>query len=398
MINKELELTINQQNILENLARNLNISSVTDNTSIKKIADTFEAELRNYSDATEIAIRNGFLSTMDDSLFEQFASDFGIYRKRYSKIKINKEDQAVGIAVNTQMLFTKNLINFTPFRKGDTLYSNSTINIKALEDITFQNTDGTYIYRDLEITLKSGEEEYFIIPYEAEYLLTPKQEDLIPHTPSYKLLFNSSIGLTRLEESMDDFRLRVYEATYLASNSANSLLTAVTKDVPLLYHVETDNIEVGRSIDVIYPYTYSLIMNGFDNDLSTLVIPMIETSLSNKSYYQNMVKVKQPKSFNLAVRVKYGNQPAPTYSVVDIMCSDFNTNYYTTKSITVSKIKDIILDALFRYKLTREDISLYFISTDISTEGMELPDTETITLGLGRFLYLSAIEEDTNNG
>ena len=76
MINKELELTINQQDILGKLANNLGITTVTDNTSIKKIADAFEAELRNYSDATEDALRNGFLSTMDEELFEDFAASY----------------------------------------------------------------------------------------------------------------------------------------------------------------------------------------------------------------------------------------------------------------------------------------------------------------------------------
>ena len=395
MINKELELTLNQQNILENLARNLNISSLTDNTSIKKIADTFETEMRNYSDATEVAISNGFLSTMDDGLFEQFASDFGLYRKRYARLKVKKEDQAISITVNQDILFSKNLSNFIPFRKGDIVYSNSVINIKVLEDVIF-NSVTSVVYPNLEITLKGTDTPSFSIPYEAEYLITPKQSDIIPHTPSYRLTFNNTIGLAMLEESLDDFRLRVYEATYLASNAANSLITAVTKDVPLLYHVETNNIEAGRSIDIIYPYTYTLILNGFDSTLGNIIVPMIETSLANKAYYQNMVRVKEPKALNIVVKVQYKKQVAPTQSVLDIICKDFNKSYYTTKTMNVAALKDVIIDSLFRYNLVRDDIEIYFTSPDISSEGLLLSDTETLKLDIGRFLFLTAIEGNEN--
>lgn len=391
MINKELELTLNQQNILENLARNLNISNITDNTAVKKIADTFETEMRNYSDATEVAISNGFLSTMDDDLFEQFASDFGLYRKRYSKLRIKKEDQAVSITVNQDILFSRNLINFIPFRKGDIVYSNSAITIKTSEDVIFDSVT-SIVYPELEISLKGVDSPSFSIPYEAEYLITPKQSDTIPHTPSYRLTFNNTIGLAMVEESIDDFRLRVYEATYLASNAANSLITAVTKDVPLLYHVETNNIEEGRAIDVIYPYTYTLISNGFDSTLGNIIVPMIETSLASKAYYQNMVRVKEPKSLNIVIRAKYRKQVEPTQSVLDIICREFNRNYYTTKNMSVASLKDVIIDSLFRYNLVRDDLEIYFTSPDMSSEGLLLSDTEIIKLDIGRFLFLTAIE------
>ena len=391
MINKELELTLNQQNILENLARNLNISNITDNTAVKKIADTFETEMRNYSDATEVAISNGFLSTMDDDLFEQFASDFGLYRKRYSKLRIKKEDQAVSITVNQDILFSRNLINFIPFRKGDIVYSNSAITIKTSEDVIFDSVT-SIVYPELEISLKGVDSPSFSIPYEAEYLITPRQSDTIPHTPSYRLTFNNTIGLAMVEESIDDFRLRVYEATYLASNAANSLITAVTKDVPLLYHVETNNIEKGRAIDVIYPYTYALISNGFDSTLGNIIVPMIETSLASKAYYQNMVRVKEPKSLNIVVRAKYRKQIEPTQSVLDIICREFNRNYYTTKNMSVASLKDVIIDSLFRYNLVRDDLEIYFTSPDMSSEGLLLSDTEIIKLDIGRFLFLTAIE------
>lgn len=391
MINKELELTLNQQNILENLARNLNISNITDNTAVKKIADTFETEMRNYSDATEVAISNGFLSTMDDDLFEQFASDFGLYRKRYSKLRIKKEDQAVSITVNQDILFSRNLINFIPFRKGDIVYSNSAITIKTSEDVIFDSVT-SIVYPELEISLKGVDSPSFSIPYEAEYLITPRQSDTIPHTPSYRLTFNNTIGLAMVEESIDDFRLRVYEATYLASNAANSLITAVTKDVPLLYHVETNNIEKGRAIDVIYPYTYALISNGFDSTLGNIIVPMIETSLASKAYYQNMVRVKEPKSLNIIVRAKYRKQIEPTQSVLDIICREFNRNYYTTKNMSVASLKDVIIDSLFRYNLVRDDLEIYFTSPDMSSEGLLLSDTEIIKLDIGRFLFLTAIE------
>ena len=394
MINKELELTINQQDILGKLANNLGITTVTDNTSIKKIADAFEAELRNYSDATEDALRNGFLSTMDEELFEDFAASYGIYKKKYGSIRLRSIEQVVEIAVDESTLFSKNLINFTPFLKGDVIYSDSAFSVKVLNDVTFNNTSSA-VYPHIEISLRDADS--FSIPADIYYLIRPQQSELNVHTPQYKLTFKNTIGLAMAEEDNADFRLRVYEATYLANNMANSLIAAVTKDVPYLYHLETENIEEGRAVQIIYPYTKELIETGIDPLLQAVVVPMVETSLMTKTLSNNMTRVKEPKSLPIIAKFRYKNNISPTQSMLSSISVDFNSMYFSRKSIKAREIKEQLIFALYRYNLELSDIDLIFISPDLDEETFILNDEEVIEIPVGKFLTILSLEGVTND-
>lgn len=393
MINKELELTVNSQNILDKLARNLNIGIVTDNSNIKKIADAFDAELRNYSDATENAIANGFLSTMDDDLFELFASDFGLYRKRYNRIRLRPIEQVAILTVDQAMLFTQNYTNFTPFRKGDVVYSNDTFSIIALADIYFSSTIDN-VYPHLEIVLRDTTST-FVINEGTEFTVSTKQSDLRSNVPTYTLKFEQVVGMSLVEENINDFKLRVYEATYLAANSANSLVNAVTKEVPYLVSIETDDVSEGRALKVIYPYTQNLIDFGVDTSIQNIVIPMIESSLNQKGLYKNMITVKEAIPLRLSVEINTGDiQIADT--VLYQTTQTFNSMFYNQKIVTMNEVKSFIIQNLSTYKLKASDINIYFASSLFSEDKILMSPDENLSIPIGRFLNISTITGVSN--
>lgn len=393
MINKELELTVNSQNILDKLARNLNIGIVTDNSNIKKIADAFDAELRNYSDATENAIANGFLSTMDDDLFELFASDFGLYRKRYNRIRLRPIEQVAILTVDQAMLFTQNYTNFTPFRKGDVVYSNDTFSIIALADIYFSSTIDN-VYPHLEIVLRDTTST-FVINEGTEFTVSTKQSDLRSNVPTYTLKFQQVVGMSLVEENINDFKLRVYEATYLAANSANSLVNAVTKEVPYLVSIETDDVSEGRALKVIYPYTQNLIDFGVDTSIQNIVIPMIESSLNQKGLYKNMITVKEAIPLRLSVEINTGDiQIADT--VLYQTTQTFNSMFYNQKIVTINEVKSFIIQNLSTYKLKASDINIYFASSLFSEDKILMSPDENLSIPIGRFLNISTITGVSN--
>lgn len=393
MINKELELTVNSQNILDKLARNLNIGIVTDNSNIKKIADAFDAELRNYSDATENAIANGFLSTMDDDLFELFASDFGLYRKRYNRIRLRPIEQVAILTVDQAMLFTQNYTNFTPFRKGDVVYSNDTFSIIALADIYFSSTIDN-VYPHLEIVLRDTTST-FVINEGTEFTVSTKQSDLRSNVPTYTLKFEQVVGMSLVEENINDFKLRVYEATYLAANSANSLVNAVTKEVPYLVSIETDDVSEGRALKVIYPYTQNLIDFGVDTSIQNIVIPMIESSLNQKGLYKNMITVKEAIPLRLSVEINTGDiQIADT--VLYQTTQTFNSMFYNQKIVTINEVKSFIIQNLSTYKLKASDINIYFASSLFSEDKILMSPDENLSIPIGRFLNISTITGVSN--
>ena len=50
-MNKDLKLNINNERILEKLAKNLNLSFVSASSNIKKMADSYSAENSTFSNA-----------------------------------------------------------------------------------------------------------------------------------------------------------------------------------------------------------------------------------------------------------------------------------------------------------------------------------------------------------
>lgn len=394
MINKELELTINNQKLLERLASNLNIKGVTESTSIKKIANAFEVEMRNYGGAIDNSIANAFLSSMDLDLFMSFAASYGIYRKVYSNINLRPVDNIVSITINPDTAFGELPKNSIPFRKGDILYGNENFTIKVTEDVVFESSSSS-VSPHLTITLNT--DSGFTIHEQSIYVVSATQSDITMFVPEFIIKFNSTIGLVRAEESLEDFRLRVYEATYLANNMANSLVASITKEVPSITFMETAEIEDGRAIDVLYPYTDDLIRNGFDDTLSTYIIPMIETSLSNKTVYSNMVRVSPPKALPITAKFKAAKNKYITSSLLDEIAREFNVIYFKTPTITVKQIKDILVVYLKPYNITYSDIDIIFIDPYIGESVYNLTDAEKITIETGRFLHLSSVEEIRND-
>ena len=63
----------------------------------------------------------------------------------------------------------------------------------------------------------------FIIKEGTEFTISSNNSKINTIIPYLDLVFNRSIGLASIEESEDDYKARVFEATYIANNGANSL-------------------------------------------------------------------------------------------------------------------------------------------------------------------------------
>lgn len=385
MINKELELTINNQKILERLADNLNITYIGDNSAIKKLSDSFLTELSTYSNATESAIRNGFISSMDDDLLEQFAASFGIYRKKYSSLVFASNEKVATLTTNTTMAFNKNYQNFKPFLKGSILYEDSGFTIKTLSDITFANIYDN-VFPSIEINITS--ETPISIPEGSVLILSTNDTDVSKIVPTYELAFNYTVGMSLLEESIEDFRLRIYEHTYMSSSYSNSLLHFIAKEIPILKHIETDSIEKGRAVEVLYPYTQYLIDHGEDTSINSFIIPTIDSVINSRGVFKSLIKVKQPRAVKINIKLK--NIPTDfSQSYLDNVRTEFNNLMVYTKNIDLVEAKNFIVNKLNLYSIS--DVELYYTNTSLTVEDILLVD-DKLELGIGKFIYLSGIE------
>ena len=76
---------------------------------------------------------------------------------------------------------------------------------------------------------------------------------------------------------------------------------------------------------------------------------------------------------------------------------DFNSMYFSRKSIKAREIKEQLIFALYRYNLELSDIDLIFISPDLDEETFILNDEEVIEIPVGKFLTILSLEGVTND-
>lgn len=391
MINKQLEINVNNERILERLAENLNIDFISDGSNLKKIADTYSAENLNFSTSVDDAIANGFLNTMSSEFLELFGRQYNIYRKNYNNISIYTYQEAITISVNkVEAMLTEVPKVSVVFKKGDLIYSDDNIIIESLDTVTIDNINNI-INISARISLALDLDSY-TIQEGSEFIVTSTNSELVSFFPTFTLKFKRPVGLAVLQESEEDYRLRIYEATYIANNGANSLVSAITKEVPFISYLEVDDYKNGRGIKVIYPYTQELIDSGYDNYIESMIIPLIETNLRGKILNGQLIEVLKPEALLLNIDISFKNDIQITNTYLENLRISFNNFFSTYKEISRQVLEDFIKSEIGINSEYISNILFKFTSPYVSEETFTLAtDNNSIVIPKGRFLYLSSI-------
>lgn len=378
-----LDLRLNQVTLLDRLADNLNIPVINDSSNIKKIADAFEGEMSNLRTLSNTTLNNAIITRMSSELLEEFASSIGITRLRYGSLKLKAQDFISSIFVDANSRYDPTLTNTILFKTGDVIYTNDTFTIKTLEDIVLTTME-SIVYPSIEIRLNAGAvDDSFTISQFTTLTIVPPEDVIIKGIPEIQMLFNYPVGLAFLTEDIDDFKNRVYDSLAMSNNAANSLIYSIIRESPMLFKLEVDNVEEGRAVSVIYPYTRELLEDNDDVRLNSILIPLITTSLANK-YKSNMVYVRAPSPVKISIQVKTTAMP----TLLDTIRRDLNTDYRNNQEVLV---KDIIDSVQSKLQGNATSIKVIYGSDIINYTGFELEPTEVIELPLGRFLNITNI-------
>ena len=391
MINKQLEINVNNERILKRLAENLNVNFVTDGSNTKKIADAHVSENSAFASGVDIAVANGFTTSMSPEFLELFGRQYNIHRKRYSSIAVYAFQEAVELTVNKDNAnITELYTTITPFKRGDLIYSDDSIIIEATNDVRITDINSP-VNISVRISISLGLTQY-TIPSGASYIVRPSDTSLTTILPSFMLNFKVPIGLAVIEEFEADYKLRLYEATYLASNGANGLISAITKEIPLLYFTEVEDYKEGKAIRIIYPYTQELIDTGLDESINTHIIPLMESNIQSRIIYGQLIYVKEPQPLVANAFVKFKDNSVLTETYLDNITEQFNRYFATSKLIEKEVMSDFIKSELGSFGNMIEKVTFIFNSPYVSEEtfNFEASD-ETLTLPLGRFLHLNTI-------
>lgn len=392
MLNKQLEVNVNNELMLSKLAENLNLDFVTDGSNIKKIADTYSNEHVQFANVLDQTISTGFVSTMPTEYLDLFGRQYSLQRKRYNNIVILSNTEAVSVKVNKDQALITAIDGPTQILSANTIIFNDDSFMVTNIDNVYITDINDIVNLSVKITM-SLDVDSFIIKEGTEFTISSNNSKINTIIPYLDLVFNRSIGLASIEESEEDYKARIFEATYIANNGANSLVSSVTKEVPLLHTVEIDNYLEGRPVTYLYPYTKRLILAGNDNMIETFIIPMIETNLNNKALYGQIVKVLPPSPLVCNLFIDFSNKSKPTLSYLNNICLNLNDFFYTDKVITKQTLFNYINNYLLDYKLTIENYRFEFTSPFVSEEVFNL-DADEVVLPKGRFLFLNSIQQE----
>lgn len=397
MINKQLETNVNNERLLERLAKNLNIDFITDGSNLKKLADGYSAENLNYATNVDDAIANGFLSTMSSEFLELFGRQYNVYRKNYSNINIYDYQEAITLTVNKEdAMITEINEPFTVYKKGHTIFSDDNVTIQSLNDVVI-NDINEVITLSVKITLAFSLQQY-TIQEGSEFTVSTSNSVLLNLLPTFTLKFLRPVGLALVQEFEEDYRLRLYEATYLANNGANSLVASITKEVPFVTYIETDDYKDGRAIKILYPYTQVLIDEGSDDFLDNLVLPLIQSNLQGKVLYGQLLEVYKPEALLLNISIKFKKGYTITDTYLNNVKLSFNRFFNTYKTVNRGVLEDFIYAELGINSNSISDIRFIFTSPYVSEETFTLSkDTSDIEIPKGRFLHLSSLTKEYEN-
>ena len=414
MLNRQLETNINEERLLSRLSTNLNLNFIGDSSNIKKMAMAYSEQNKSFASSVDAAISNGFLLSMENKFVELFGNQHGVFRKKYKAITIQEDSKILELSVDQDKTMVTALDKeITVFTRGSLIYTDSNIIIEAMSDIKISDII-TPQFIAAKITTKIGQDSFTIVEG-SSFTVEPSNLDYKSILPSFNLKINQTIGLALIEESIEDFKLRLYEATYLASNGANSLVTALTKEVPMLKYLEVDNFEDDRAIKIFYPYTTSLIEKGEDDFLLNYLIPLIESNLVTRSFYGALVYVypPQPLVLNITIDLRIpnspnqpgfqtpspivnNNRPLPTQAFLDSILLKFNTQMFNVKeNINRQMIVEFFNNYLLNYNFEDKDYIIEFTSPYVSEETFLLDSFERLKIPTGRFLHINSLQIQT---
>lgn len=395
-MNKDLQLNINNERILDKLATNLNLSFISSSSNIKKMADTYSAENFTFSNAVNSAVDNLFLSTMDEDSLEKLGSLHGIYRRKYGSISISAITQTVTIEPDIQVSNVNEIVEpLTVFNKGDIIYSNESFMISAASDVIISDINGL-VPISVKVTAALGVNSYSI-PAQSSFYVSSKFSDVKELLPSFNVKVNNDIGISVVEENIEDYRGRLLDNIYKASNGANSVLSAVTKETPLLTFIETNDFSLGRAVKIIYPYTDELIQYGVDPNIESIVIPLLNSNINNKVMFNNAnIDIKTPSPILLNIYISVDTlKVKPTQAYLNNVLGTFNIFFARRKTeITLDTILDYLIYKLNYYSLTKDLFKVEISSPYVSEESYELDSNFEITVPIGRFLHLNLLKSN----
>lgn len=371
------KLNINKANLLQSIANNLNLSEINENSNLFKLVNPIITELELLTlNLENNVLRELLINTASLNTLQSIGSELNIYRQNFKSINISNTSGVVEIYLDDFNIVNSG-INFQIFERGDTI-TISSLKITFNEDIYVSSGSSVPI----SITIESISNSLFI-PENTIYTLKPNLNT--DNIFQVNLRFNNPIGINNLEESIEDFRVRLLNAKKYGNSSLNSIILDIVQQIPGLLKVELDDLNNGNTIEQIYLYTQNLLVNGFDDYIDNVLVSIFKTALTLKLNYQTQILVSSARPFNIIINIKNS-----LVNNVNLNNIKNNVNLLLRDYSILSKES---LVELLQTNLPNLDINNFSISIKSPSifENDVLLNNEIINREIGRFFYITEI-------
>jgi len=381
--------SVNVERIFNQIAVNTGVNNLSEASSIRKIVEPIVNELENIGSQLNTAARELYIDTCLPQTLQQYGASIGLYRSNYQTIALNKQNADVYISIDTENVLEGGL-NFRPFKRGDTVSLNNTFQLTFNEDIIFGNINEK-VFFSCTITPYNFNENFIAVG--RNYNITSTETSSV--ATRYLLTFNRDFGVAKIEEDIDDFRIKIKLASELKTTNFKSILYIAAKEVPGIIDVEVDETDLNL-IKNVYIYTTNLYLNGQDEYIDLYASPLYRESINKKINYPVNTRFESAKPIKLNISINNISNIINLSKDLDNIKRIINSQLtYMKDFTTVEDIKSIVVGTLRNNGTNLEvaNITLSLQGLGFFEEDSDiLSNSSNISIPLGRFLYLTNLD------
>lgn len=372
------QYSVNRNNIYKSIANNLNLKTLHINNGIYKIVQPITDELENFVDYTNSLLKELDPLTASYNTLVKMGAELGIYRQYYSELLLDETSQIVQLKIDTTKVFTQQDVSVLLIKKGDS-QSLGTYTVTFLKDVYLEDNDSIV---PIKISLQNN--STLAIEEGTLITLTPTVNTNV--VSEIQLLFNKSVGLFNLQESVEDFRAKIIKAKNSRYFNRNKSIDMALTEVPGLYSIEIDKKE-NNSFTTIYLYTNKLLTDGFDPLLDPLLTTAFTYSLNKylEDIYETQIVAATP--LNIHLNISNINNYTEDY-----LKTILNETLTKVGSFSINDIVSI-LNSYLDIDLKPNNISMSLKSDSIFEKDLLLNTAEALELPVGRFCYIYSIRK-----
>lgn len=371
------QFSVNRNNIYTNITSNLNLKSLHVNNGVYKIVQPITDELENFVSYTNSLLNELDPLTASYNTLIKMGAELGVYRQYYNEIQLDSSSDLVSLVTDQKNIFsTQDIDTLLLFNKGDS-YAFSTYSVIFLTDVYASDTN---------ISVKIVLQNNSSLSIEESTLLTLTPTVNYNTVKEVQLLFNKSISLFNIQESIEDFRAKIIKAKNSRYFNRNKSIDLALSEVPGIFAIEIDRKE-NNAFSNIYIYTEKLLTEGQDPTISPLLTTSFSSSLNKylEDIYQYQVTAAIPLSMTINIA------SINSYSE-DYLKSLLNTYVTRLKTLSIKDVSDFFNNYL-ALNISGENVTFALKSDSIFENDINLDKTLSLELPPGRFFYVSNIKK-----